>query len=66
MRAYGKPVNLARFDARRWETSDENLWDVSLYLATRRFTPVLARGQAGRLGPMDRRLFDAGLVGTRR
>jgi hypothetical protein len=64
LRAFGRPVNLARFDARGWETDDESLWDVSLHLATRRFTPLLSRGQAGKLAPMDRRLFDAGLVGT--
>lgn len=64
LRAFGRPVNLSRFDARGWETADESLWDVSLHLATRRFTPLLARGQAPRLTPMDRRLFDAGLVGT--
>jgi hypothetical protein len=66
MRAFGRPVNLARFDARGWETAEDDLWDVSVHLATRRFTPVLSRGQAGRLGPMDRRLFDAGLVGNLR
>jgi hypothetical protein len=64
LRAFGRPVNLARFDARGWETADESLWDVSLHLATRRFTPLLSRGRARGLAPMDRRLFDAGLVGT--
>jgi hypothetical protein len=64
LRAFGRPVNLARFDARGWETAEESLWDVSTYLATRCFTPLLSRGQARGLAPMDRRLFDAGLVGT--
>jgi Transglutaminase-like superfamily len=64
LRAFGRPVNLARFDARGWETADDGLWDVSVHLATGRFTPVLSRGQARALSPMDRRLFDAGLVGT--
>ena len=64
LRAIGRPVNLVRFDARGWEIADESLWDVSLHLATRRFTPLIARGQVRRLSPMDRRLFDAGLVGT--
>lgn len=63
LRSVGRPVNLARFDARGWETADESLWDVSLHLATRRFTPLLSRGQVRGLAPMDRRLFDAGLVG---
>lgn len=64
LRSFGTTVDLSRFDARSWETSDQDLWDVSLHLATRRFTPVLSRGQARALAPMDRRLFDAGLVGT--
>ncbi|MDL2716804.1 MAG: hypothetical protein PT977_03530 [Acidobacteriota bacterium] len=64
LRAFGRPIDLSRFDARGWETAGESLWDVSLHVATRRFTPLLARGQARRLAPMDRRLFDAGLVGT--
>jgi hypothetical protein len=64
LRSYGRPVNLARFDGRGWETADESLWDVSLHLATRRFTPLLRRGQTRALAPMDRRLFEAGLVGT--
>ena len=64
LRAFGRPVNLSRFDARGWETAGESLWDVSLHLATRRFTPLLLRGQARGLPRMDKRLYDAGLVGT--
>ncbi|MCM3877337.1 MAG: hypothetical protein NEA02_13090 [Thermoanaerobaculia bacterium] len=64
LRSVGRPVNLARFDARGWETAGESLWDLSLHIATRRFTPLLSRGQVRELAPMDRRLFDAGLVGT--
>lgn len=63
LRAFGRPVDLARFDARNWETAAESLWDVSTYLATRRFTPILTRAQIRALTPMDRRLYDAGLVG---
>ena len=63
LRAFARPVDLARFDGRGWETAGENLWDVSSYLATRRFTPVLTRAQVRALRPMDRRLYDAGLVG---
>jgi hypothetical protein len=64
LRAFGRPVDLSRFDARGWETARENLWDVSTYLATRRFTAVVSRVQERALTPMDRRLYDAGLVGT--
>jgi hypothetical protein len=63
LRSFSRPVDLSRFDARGWETAEESLWDVSTYLATRLFTALLARGQVGALTPMDRRLYDAGLVG---
>jgi hypothetical protein len=64
LRSFSRPVDLSRFDARGWETAEESLWDVSTYLATRRFTTILTRGQERALTPMDRRLYDAGLVGT--
>ncbi len=63
LRAFERPVDLARFDRRGWESAEEDLWDVSTYLATRRFTPILTRAQIRALTPMDRRLYDAGLVG---
>ncbi len=63
LRAFEQPVDLSRFDRRGWETAGEDLWDVSTYLATRRFTPLLMRAQVRALTPMDRRLYDAGLVG---
>ena len=64
LRSFSRPIDLSRFDARGWETAEESLWDVSTYLGTRRFTALLARGQVRSLTPMDRRLYDAGLVGT--
>jgi len=63
LRAFERPVDLVRFDSRGWETAEEDLWDVSAYLATRRFTPILTRAQIRVLTPMDRRLYDAGLFG---
>ena len=63
LRSFERPVDLARFDRRGWETAEESLWDVSAYLASRRFTPILTRVQIRALTPMDRRLYDAGLVG---
>ncbi len=64
LRAVGRPVDLSRFDARGWETSDGDLWDVSGYLATRRATPLVPGPPERRLGFMDLRLFDAGLLGS--
>jgi hypothetical protein len=64
LRSFGRPVDLSRFDRRGWETAAEELWDVSTHVATRRFTPLVSAAQARRLPAMDRRLFDAGLVGS--
>jgi hypothetical protein len=65
LRAILRPVNLARFDARGWETAADDLWDVSEWLATRRATPLVPGPPGRRLGWMDLRLFDAGLVGSK-
>jgi hypothetical protein len=65
LRSVGRPVDLARFDRRGWETAAEDLWDVSAWLASRRFTPLVTPDQVRRLAPMDRRLYDAGHLGSR-
>ncbi|MGA7990513.1 MAG: hypothetical protein WCC53_03685 [Thermoanaerobaculia bacterium] len=64
LRGLGRPVDLSRFDARGWETAEEDLWDVSAWVATRRFSPLVSGAPALRQGWMDLRLFDAGLVGS--
>ena len=64
LRSVGRPVDLARFDRRGWETAAEDLWDVSEWVASRRFAPLVGRAQVRRLPPMDRRLYDAGLAGS--
>jgi hypothetical protein len=64
LRAYSsRPVNLARFDRRGWMTSEEDVWYIPEHLCTIAHTPILTPAQVRRLSPMDRRLFDAGLVG---
>jgi len=63
LRAYSLPINLARFDSRRWMTAEDELWDVSDYVATRRQISLLPRSAVRRLARMDRRLYQAGLVG---
>ena len=64
LRSLGAPVDLARFDARNWETAAEDLWDVSTWIATRRFVRVVTPAQVRRLPPMDDRLYEAGLHGS--
>ena len=60
LRAYSRPVNLARFDSVNWMTSEENLWVIPEYLVEIRHTPIL---RGARRMYMDERLYQAGLVG---
>src|SRR5262245_58533342 len=61
LRAYSRPVSLARFDAIEWTTSDEPLWAIPEYLCTIKHTPIF-NGATPRMY-MDERLYNAGLVG---
>ncbi len=65
LRRYSRPVNLSRFDAIHWMTSEEDLWEIPEYLAGLRHTRLLPARVETRLSPVDRRMFDAGLVGRR-
>lgn len=66
LRAYSRPVNLARFDRRGWMTSAQPLWYIAEHLAeiphTRLLSPALERA----LTRLDRRAYKAGLTGYRR
>ncbi len=63
-RCHTRPLDLSRFDARGWVTAGENLWDVSDWVATRRFYFLLTRRQIVALGRVDRRLYLAGMYGS--
>ncbi len=65
LRRYSRPVDLSRFDAIHWMTSEEDLWAIPDYLAGIRHTRLLPARVEKRLSPVDRRMFDAGLVGRR-
>jgi len=64
LRAYSRPVSLARFNRMRWMTSEENLWPIADYLASIPHTPLLAPRADRRLSRVDRRLFAAGRLGS--
>lgn len=66
LRRYSRPVSLARFDRRGWMTSEEDLWYVAFHLVEVRHYRLLSRVQEKALATVDRRTFDAGLVGRAR
>ncbi len=67
LRAYSRPVSLARFDRRRpgWMTTDGDLWWVAEHLVGVPHTRLLRPAMIRRLHRVDRRSLAAGLVGYR-
>ena len=65
LRTYSRPVNLARFDAIHWMTSEEDLWDIPNHLVRIPHTKIADRRAVRSYSRVDERLFAAGLVGRR-
>jgi hypothetical protein len=67
LRAYSRPVDLARFDRRHpgWMTTDGDLWWVAEHLLGLPHTPLLTPAMVSRLHRVDRRSLGAALVGYR-
>jgi len=63
LRAYSRPVNLARLDRRHWMTAEEDLWCVPELLIAARHYPLLPDKVARALTRVDRRSFEAGMHG---
>ncbi len=53
LRSYSGALNLSRFDASHWMTSEDDLWDIPEYLDTIRHYPILSRPQIARLRKAD-------------
>jgi hypothetical protein len=66
LRGYGaRPVSLTRFDSKvDWRASDDNVWEIPEYLCDIAHRPVLLNGSGERRYRMDRRLYEAGFVGS--
>jgi hypothetical protein len=60
LRGFSRPVNLSRFDRLHWITAEEDVWEIPEYLTTIPHTPIL---RTNRRMYMDKRLYQAGLVG---
>jgi len=63
LRRHSRPRSLARFDRIDWMTAEGNLWEIPRWLETIRHYPLLSPRTLARLGPVDRRMFEAGKVG---
>ena len=64
LRRYSRPVNLSRFDRIAWMTAEEDLWDIPYYLLDVPHITLLTPAMERRLNRMDRRLYDAGILGA--
>lgn len=64
LRGFSRPVDLGRFDRLSWMTSDSDLFYIGDYLNTLPHTEILTPAMKRRRRTLDRRLFDAGLLGS--
>jgi len=67
LRAFSRPVNLARFDRTRpgWAVADGDLWWIPEHMLEIRHTRLLSPAMIRALSRVDRRALAAGLVGYR-
>jgi hypothetical protein len=64
LRAYSRPVSLARFDRSvDWMSTLSQVWEIPEYLCEVKHTRILTRRMERRLARMDRRLYAAGRLG---
>lgn len=63
LRAYSRPVNLARLDKCGWMTSEKNVWCVAEALIAAKHYPLFPHKVARTLPRLDRRSFEAGMHG---
>lgn len=64
LREFSRPVNLSRFDRTSWMTAEEDLFYIGDYFYTVRHSPVMTAAMTRKRRMLDRRLFEAGLVGA--
>ena len=63
LRGYTVPLNLARFDAQRWETEDAGCDAIEHALESRRQVTLLTPEMIRDLTPVDPRALEAGMAG---
>jgi hypothetical protein len=65
LRTFSRPVDLKRFDARDWMTSEKDVWFIAEYLLTIAHTTMIEPAIAKPLHRLRTRDYQAGLVGHR-
>lgn len=63
LRGYTRPLNLTAFDRVGWMWNDERLDDIGVKLGEIRSYRILTPAQIRALHPMDKRSYEAGMVG---
>jgi hypothetical protein len=66
LRRYSRPVNLARFDHLNWMTTDKPVWFIAEYLCEIPHIPLLTPAMEKKLTRVDRRTFQAEMVGHKK
>lgn len=64
LREFSRPVNLSRFDRKNWMIAEEDLFWLGDYFYTVPHSQVMTAAMTRRRRMLDRRLFDAGVVGS--
>ncbi len=64
LRAFSRPVNLARFDRIGWMTTTEDLWEICEYFCVIPHLRVMTLPMERKRRRIDRRLYQAGMVGS--
>jgi hypothetical protein len=65
LREYTMPIDLSRFDKRKWMTTDEDLEFIGDHLNGRRHVRIMTPEQIDSLEMVDKDLIAAGLLGSR-
>lgn len=64
LRSYSRPVDLSRFEKKRWRTTPEDLEFIGDYLTAIPHRPVIDAGSAANLERADRTLMEAVFLGA--
>jgi hypothetical protein len=66
LRRYSRPVNLARFDHLNWMATEKPVWFIAEYLCEIPHIALLTAAMEKKLTRVDRRTFQAEMLGHRR